>query len=102
MTKSGASKTARETPMMRQYLSIKAEVPDAFLFYRMGDFYELFFEDAERAAPLLEITLTTRDKNKPDPIPMCGVPVHSRRGIHPQAGGPRSPGRVMRAGGRRQ
>ncbi|MBW2243552.1 MAG: DNA mismatch repair protein MutS [Deltaproteobacteria bacterium] len=66
--------------MMRQYLGLKAQVPDAFLFYRMGDFYELFFEDAERAAPLLEITLTTRDKNKPDPIPMCGVPVHSAEG----------------------
>ncbi len=78
--KAGAAKTARDTPMMRQYLSIKAEVPDAFLFYRMGDFYELFFEDAERAAPLLDITLTTRDKNKPDPIPMCGVPVHAADG----------------------
>ncbi|MCP3983169.1 MAG: DNA mismatch repair protein MutS [bacterium] len=74
------TKSARDTPMMRQYLSLKAKVPDAFLFYRMGDFYELFFEDAERAAPLLEITLTTRDKNKPDPIPMCGVPVHSAEG----------------------
>ncbi|MAE95882.1 MAG: DNA mismatch repair protein MutS, partial [Deltaproteobacteria bacterium] len=66
--------------MMRQYLSIKAQVPDAFLFYRMGDFYELFFDDAECAAPLLDIALTTRDKNKPDPIPMCGVPVHSADG----------------------
>jgi DNA mismatch repair protein MutS len=66
--------------MMRQYLAIKARQPDAFLFYRMGDFYELFFEDAERAAPLLDIALTTRDKDKPDPIPMCGVPVHSADG----------------------
>ncbi len=74
------AKSARETPMMKQYLGIKAQVPDAFLFYRMGDFYELFFDDAERAAPLLDITLTTRDKNKPDPIPMCGVPVHSAEG----------------------
>ncbi len=77
---SGAAKSARDTPMMRQYLAIKAQVPDAFLFYRMGDFYELFLDDAERAAPLLDITLTTRDKNKPDPIPMCGVPVHSADG----------------------
>ncbi len=73
-------RSARDTPMMRQYLAIKASVPDAFLFYRMGDFYELFLEDAERAAPLLDIALTTRDRNKPDPVPMCGVPVHSAEG----------------------
>ena len=63
--------------MMRQYLALKAQHPDALLFYRMGDFYELFFEDAERAAPLLEIALTTRDRGKPDAVPMCGVPVHA-------------------------
>jgi DNA mismatch repair protein MutS len=63
--------------MMRQYLSIKAQHPDAILFYRMGDFYEMFLRDAEVAAPLLEIALTTRDKGKPDAVPMCGVPVHS-------------------------
>ena len=68
---------ARETPMVRQYLALKAQHPDSFLFFRMGDFYELFFEDAVKAAPLLEVTLTTRDKDKPDPIPMCGVPVHA-------------------------
>ncbi len=71
---------ARETPLMRQYLAVKAQVPDALLFFRMGDFYELFFEDAERAAPLLEIALTSRDKGKPDAVPMCGVPVHSADG----------------------
>jgi DNA mismatch repair protein MutS len=71
---------ARETPMVRQYMALKAQHPDAFLFFRMGDFYELFFEDAVRAAPLLEVTLTTRDKDKPDPIPMCGVPVHAADG----------------------
>jgi DNA mismatch repair protein MutS len=74
------SRSARDTPMMRQYLGIKARYPDAFIFYRMGDFYELFFEDAERAAPLLDITLTTRDRGKPDAVPMCGVPVHSADG----------------------
>jgi DNA mismatch repair protein MutS len=63
--------------MMRQYLAIKAEQPDAIVFYRMGDFYEMFLRDAELAAPLLEITLTTRDRGKRDPVPMCGVPVHS-------------------------
>ena len=71
---------ARETPMMRQYLALKAQHPDAFLFYRMGDFYELFLDDAVRAAPLLEVTLTTRDRDKPDAIPMCGVPVHAADG----------------------
>ncbi|MGE4652475.1 MAG: DNA mismatch repair protein MutS [Myxococcota bacterium] len=63
--------------MMRQFLEIKARHPDSLLFYRMGDFYELFLDDAERAAPLLDIALTTRDKNKADPVPMCGVPVHA-------------------------
>jgi DNA mismatch repair protein MutS len=63
--------------MMRQYLAIKAQHPDAIVFYRMGDFYEMFLQDAERAAPLLEIALTSRDKGKADPVPMCGVPVHA-------------------------
>ncbi len=71
------TESARATPMMRQYLGIKARHPDAIVFYRMGDFYEMFLRDAEVAAPLLEITLTTRDKGKPDAIPMCGVPVHA-------------------------
>jgi DNA mismatch repair protein MutS len=70
------STSALDTPMMRQYRAIKAQHPDAILFYRMGDFYELFLADAELAAPLLDITLTTRDKGKPDAVPMCGVPVH--------------------------
>lgn len=65
------------TPMIRQYLAIKAERPDCMLLYRMGDFYELFFEDAERAAKILEITLTARGKSGGSPIPMAGVPVHS-------------------------
>jgi DNA mismatch repair protein MutS len=69
-------KAALDTPMMRQYLAIKAQHPDAILFYRMGDFYEMFLRDAEIAAPLLEIALTTRDRGKPDAVPMCGVPVH--------------------------
>jgi len=69
--------SALDTPMMRQYRAIKARHPDAVLFYRMGDFYEMFLEDAELAAPLLDIALTTRDKGKPDAVPMCGVPVHS-------------------------
>ena len=63
--------------MMRQYLGIKAEHPDTLLFYRMGDFYELFFDDAHRAAKLLDITLTHRGKTNGEPIPMAGVPYHA-------------------------
>lgn len=63
--------------MVQQYLDIKAQHPDVLLFYRMGDFYELFFDDAKRAASLLNITLTARGKNNNEPIPMCGVPFHA-------------------------
>jgi DNA mismatch repair protein MutS len=69
--------SALDTPMMRQYLALKARHPDSILFYRMGDFYEMFLRDAEIAAPLLDIQLTTRDKGKKDAVPMCGVPVHA-------------------------
>jgi len=62
------------TPMMEQYLSIKKSYQDAILFYRMGDFYEMFLEDAAKAAPILGIALTSRNKNADDPMPMCGVP----------------------------
>jgi len=65
------------TPMMQQYLRIKAEHPDILLFYRMGDFYELFYDDARRAAELLNITLTTRGQSAGAPIPMAGVPFHA-------------------------
>ena len=65
------------TPMMQQYLSIKANHPNEFVFYRMGDFYELFFDDAKNAARLLDITLTTRGQSGGKPIPMAGVPVHA-------------------------
>jgi DNA mismatch repair protein MutS len=75
-----AAKSALDTPMMRQYLALKERHPDAILFYRMGDFYEMFLADAELAAPLLDIALTTRDKGKPDAVPMCGVPVHAADG----------------------
>src|SRR5882672_2668822 len=68
---------AQHTPMMQQYLRIKAQHPDALLFYRMGDFYELFYEDARRAAALLDITLTTRGQSAGEPIPMAGVPFHA-------------------------
>jgi DNA mismatch repair protein MutS len=77
MTQSANSK---HTPMMQQYLRIKGEHPDILLFYRMGDFYELFYEDARKAARLLDITLTARGQSAGEPIPMCGVPIHAAEG----------------------
>ncbi len=65
--------------MIQQYLAIKEQYPDAILFYRMGDFYEMFFEDAQRASSILEITLTSRNKNDKKPIPMCGIPHHAAK-----------------------
>ena len=67
----------RHTPMMQQYLGLKAEHPHTLLFYRMGDFYELFFADAEKAARLLGITLTQRGQSAGQPVVMAGVPFHS-------------------------
>jgi len=69
--------SSNHTPVMQQFLRIKAEHPDSLLFYRMGDFYELFFDDAKRAAELLDITLTARGKSNGEPIPMAGVPYHA-------------------------
>ena len=65
------------TPMMAQYLCLKADHPHTLLFYRMGDFYELFYEDAEKAARLLNITLTQRGQSAGQPVIMAGVPFHS-------------------------
>ena len=65
------------TPMMAQYLAIKAEYPETLVFYRMGDFYELFHDDAEKAARLLDITLTRRGQSAGQPVTMAGVPFHS-------------------------
>ena len=70
----------KPTPMMEQYLALKREAGDALLFYRMGDFFELFFEDAKVAAQVLDIALTTRGEHEGEPVPMCGVPVHSAEG----------------------
>lgn len=74
-TKAPASN--QHTPMMQQFLRIKADHPDILLFYRMGDFYELFFDDARKASQLLDITLTARGKTNGEPIPMCGIPYHA-------------------------
>jgi DNA mismatch repair protein MutS len=71
---------AGTTPVMAQYLSVKAGQPDAMLFFRMGDFYELFFEDAQKAAAALGIALTKRGKHQGEDIPMAGVPVHAMDG----------------------
>ena len=68
---------ANVTPIMQQYLKIKSQYQDCLLFFRLGDFYEMFFEDAKEASRVLEITLTKRDAKKENPIPMCGVPYHS-------------------------
>ena len=73
----GHANNANHTPMMRQYLGIKAQYPELLLLYRMGDFYELFFDDAEKAARLLDITLTTRGQSAGAPIKMAGVPHHA-------------------------
>ncbi len=72
--------SGKPTPMMEQYHTLKAEAGDALLFYRMGDFFELFFADAERAAAILDIALTTRGEHDGQPVPMCGVPVHAAEG----------------------
>src|SRR5690349_17987884 len=68
------------TPLMRQYQAAKKQVPGALLLFRLGDFYELFYEDAVTAARELEITLTARNKERGEPVPMCGVPYHSADG----------------------
>jgi DNA mismatch repair protein MutS len=65
------------TPALRQYVQIKDEYPDCILFFRMGDFYEMFFDDARTASPILEVALTSRDKNRENPVPMCGIPYHA-------------------------
>ena len=69
--------SSKNTPMLDQYLSIKAEYPDTILFFRMGDFFEMFFDDAKTASRILEIALTSRNKKESKPIPMCGVPFRS-------------------------
>ena len=75
-----ASSRSQSTPLMRQYHAIKQQVPNALLMFRLGDFYELFYEDAVTAARELEITLTSRNKEKGQAIPMCGVPYHAAEG----------------------
>ena len=78
--KEASPKADTDTPMMAQYKAIKAQHPDTLVFYRMGDFYELFFDDAHKASDLLGITLTHRGHSAGQPIPMAGVPFHSAEG----------------------
>ncbi|MCA9067247.1 MAG: DNA mismatch repair protein MutS, partial [Planctomycetaceae bacterium] len=72
--------TAKVTPMMQRYLEVKAETPGTILLFRMGDFYELFHEDAEVASKILGLNLTTRDKGSTNPVPMAGFPYHALEG----------------------
>ena len=69
--------SASHTPMMQQYWDLKSQYPDQLLFYRLGDFYELFYDDAKKAARLLDITLTQRGQSAGQPIPMAGIPYHA-------------------------
>src|SRR4249919_3088209 len=71
------TETKLHTPLMRQYFAAKADYPDTLVLFRMGDFYELFYDDARRAAPLLDITLTSRGASAGTSIPMAGVPYHA-------------------------
>ncbi len=74
---SSSANTTQHTPMMQQYLRLKSQHPNELLFYRMGDFYELFYDDAKKASELLDVTLTARGKSAGDPIPMAGIPYHA-------------------------
>ena len=65
------------TPAIKQYMEIKKLYPDAILFFRMGDFYEMFFDDARTAAPILEVVLTSRNKSRDNSVPLCGIPYHA-------------------------
>src|SRR4029453_3894106 len=80
MGRERAEPASQASPMIAQYQALKAEHPECLLFFRLGDFYELFFEDAKVAAPALDIALTRRGRHGEADIPMCGVPVHSAEG----------------------
>ena len=97
VTPIAGGEAGRVTPMMEQYIEIKAANPDCLLFYRMGDFYEMFFEDAETASRALGIVLTKRGKHLGRDIPMCGVPVDARRRISAPADRARPSRRGLRA-----
>lgn len=79
MAEASRSRGVKLTPVMQQYFEIKKDHEDAILFFRLGDFYEMFFDDAEKASAILDIALTSRNRSDPSPIPLCGVPYHSAR-----------------------
>ncbi len=93
-----AKASGEATPMMAQYLALKAEAEGSLLFYRMGDFFELFFDDARVAAACLDIALTARGEHDGAPIPMCGVPIHAAEAYLARLIRGRPPGRHRRAG----
>ena len=95
----GRALTLHLTPMVRQYLEIKAQHPDAVLLYRMGDFFEMFFDDALKAAPILEVQLTARNRGSESEAPMCGIPHHALDAYLGQAAGGRPQGGDLRPGG---
>lgn len=78
------SKYSNHTPMMQQYLGIKQDHPNDLVFYRMGDFYEMFYEDAKEASQLLDISLTSRGQSAGQPIPMCGILIMQLKVISPK------------------
>ncbi len=80
------TESPEHTPLMKQFFAAKSDYPDLLLFFRMGDFYELFYDDARKAARLLDITLTQRGSSGGAPIPMAGVPVHAYEGYLSAAG----------------
>ncbi len=87
------------TPMLRQYLELKARYADALVLFQMGDFFELFYQDAEEAARALSIALTSRSRSGEDRIPMAGFPIHAAGRLHRQAPGAGLQGGGVRAGG---
>ena len=84
---------------MNQYLSVKREYPDAILLFRLGDFYEMFYDDAKTASEILGIALTSRDRSKKNPVPLCGVPYHSVEPHISKLLGSGKEGGHLRAGG---
>ena len=76
--------SALKTPMMKQFIEIKSKVPDALLLFRMGDFYELFLEDANVAGRVLDLNVTSRNKKDVEPVPMAGIPFHALEGYLPR------------------
>ena len=91
--------SALQTPMMQQFIQIKSKVPDALLLFRMGDFYELFLEDANVAGRVLDLNVTSRNKKDQEPVPMAGIPFHALEGYLPKVSTSRIQGGYRRTKG---